>query len=188
MLTHGAYNDMHGMLLGQRAPYHTTEMSTSAVSNPRLSRLRIRRVRNGTPTNDLVFSASVERNDEVFVRILRLYLAPGSLVADVTYGKGAFWRKVSSGLYEVRATDLRTGVDCRDLPYGDGEIDCVVLASYMHSPGGPAHMAHRAFERHYRNNGTGNRTRSKYHEAIVSLYVDAGVEAYKVLRNQDQAN
>lgn len=144
-----------------------------------------RRVRNGLPTNDLVFSAYAEGNDYVFPRIMDLYVAPRSVVADVTFGKGVFWRNVPNGMYELRATDIQTGIDCRALPYGDGEIDCVVLdPPYMHSPGGTAHTVHQAFERHYRNNGTGNRTNKKYHEAVLSLYEDAGAEAYRVLRNR----
>jgi len=144
-----------------------------------------RRVRNGLPTNDLVFSAYAEGNDYVFPRIMDLYVAPRSVVADVTFGKGVFWRNVPDGMYELLATDIQTGIDCRALPYGDGEIDCVVLdPPYMHSPGGTAHTAHQAFERHYRNNGTGNRTNKKYHEAVLSLYEDAGEEAHRVLRDR----
>ena len=145
-----------------------------------------RRVRNGKPTNDLVHTAYLDGNDEVFPRILSLYVATGSTVADVTYGKGVFWRNIPADAYRLLATDILDGVDCRDLPYGDGEIDCVVLdPPYMHSPGGTAHTtSHSAFERHYRNNGTGNRTAKKYHDAVLALYEDAGVEAYRVLRDK----
>ncbi len=144
-----------------------------------------RRVRNGQPTNELVFSAYVGGNEDTFPHILDLYVAPGSLVADVTFGKGVFWRKVPEERYELLATDIQTGVDCRDLPYEDGTIDCVVIdPPYMHSPGGTAHTVHQAFEQHYRNNGTGNRTNKKYHEAVVELYEEAGREAYRVLRER----
>ena len=142
-----------------------------------------RRVRNGIPTNDLIHSAYMEGNDDVFPRILSLYVAPDSAVADVTYGKGVFWRKVPEDTYRLFPTDIQHGVDCRDLPYEDGEIDCVVLdPPYMHSPGGTAHTSHSAFEHHYKNNGTGNRTDRKYHDAVLALYEDAGAEAYRVLR------
>lgn len=143
-----------------------------------------RRVRNGQPTNDLIHSAYMEGNDSVFPRILSLYVTPGSTVADVTYGEGVFWRNVPESAYRLLPTDIQQGVDCRDLPYKDGEVDCVVLdPPYMHSPGGTAHTVHSAFERHYRNNGTGNRTDRKYHDAVLALYEDAGVEAYRVLRD-----
>ena len=139
----------------------------------------------GLPTNDLVLSVFTEGNDRAFPQILGLYVEPGSIVADVTYGKGVFWRRVPPGRYELRATDIRGGVDCRDLPYQDGEIDCVVLdPPYMHSPGGTAHRTHSPFEAYYRNNGSGNQTRSKYHEAVLELYRDAGREAHRVLRER----
>ena len=149
------------------------------------SRSKRRVVQNGTPTNDLVFSAYVSGNDYVFPQILSLYVADGSAIADVTYGKGVFWRNVPEDRYAVFETDLQTGTDCRDLPYNDGEIDCVVLdPPYMHSPGGSAHTVHTAFEKHYRNNGTGNKTKKKYHEAVIALYEDAGREAFRVLRDR----
>ena len=151
------------------------------LRRPTISR---RVVRNGAPTNELVLSASTERNERAFQQILILYIAPGSTVADVTYGKGVFWRHVPSGLYDVRATDIQDGADCRDLPYEDGEIDCVVFdPPYMHSPGGTAHTGHTPFEDHYRNNGSGSQTESKYHQAVLDLYEEGGVEAYRVLRD-----
>ena len=142
-------------------------------------------VRNGVPTNDLVLSAHQNGNDRIFPRILSLYVSPGSTVADTTYGKGVFWRHVPKHLYRLKATDIRDGVDCRHLPYEDKTVDCVVLdPPYMHSPGGTAHTAHGPMEEHYRNNGTGNRTGSRYHEAVVELYRDAGAEAFRVLRER----
>ena len=142
-------------------------------------------VRNGEPTNALVVSAHTDGNGKLFPQILGLYVPAGSRIADVTYGKGAFWRHVPEDRYEVLATDIQDGVDCRELPYGDASIDCVVLdPPYMHSPGGSAHSSHSAFEEHYRNNSTGNRTEAKYHEAVLTLYVDAGKEAHRVLRER----
>ena len=142
-------------------------------------------VQNGTPTNDLVRSAYTDGNAQVFPLILGLYVAEGSVVADVTYGKGTFWRHVALENYDLRATDILDGVDCRKLPYGDGTIDCVVLdPPYMHSPGGTTHTSQTAFEEHYRNNGTGNNTDKKYHEAVVELYKEAGEEAFRVLRER----
>ena len=142
-------------------------------------------MRFGSACNDLVLSAYLDNNATVFPKILDLYVKPGNTVADVTYGKGAFWRKVPKERYHLLATDLLTGVDCRDLPYDDATVDCVVLdPPYMHSPGGTAHTSQQAFEQHYRNNGSGNQTGSKYHEAVVDLYADAGREAKRVLRER----
>ena len=143
-----------------------------------------RRVRNGEATNDLILSAHVDGNDRLFQRILVLYVKLGSVIADVTYGKGVFWRRIPTDAYYLRATDIQDGVDCRSLPYEDGEIDCVVLdPPYMHEPGGTAHEVHAPFEEHYRNNGSGFRTERKYDEAVLDLYRDAGREAHRVLRD-----
>ncbi len=158
--------------------------TTRVVLLPKKKRV----VRNGKATTDLVLSASVDGNDSVFPQILQLYVRPGSVIADVTYGKGVFWRKVPTAAYKLKATDIQDGVDCRKLPYKDGELDCVVFdPPYMHTPGGSAHSAdssHAAFENHYRNNGTGNLTKSKYHEAVLELYRDGGREAYRTLKKQ----
>jgi hypothetical protein len=144
-----------------------------------------RKVINGYPTNDLVVSAYVEGNDQVFPKILDLYVSKKSIVADVTYGKGVFWRNIPTDNYDLRATDITNGVDCRALPYKNNEIDCVVLdPPYMHTPGGSAHTIHTAFEQHYRNNATGNNTTTKYHDAVLELYEDAGKEAFRVLKGK----
>ena len=148
------------------------------------ARITKRVVRNGAPTNDLVLSASTNGNDITFPQILKLYVSPGSTVADVTYGKGVFWRNIPAELYDLQATDIQNGVDCRDLPYKDGGFDCVVFdPPYMHSPGGTAHSVHTPFESYYGNNGNGNQTDSKYHQAVLDLYRDGGVEAHRVLRD-----
>ena len=148
-----------------------------------LSRTRV--VRNGQPTNKLVYSAYAESNEYVFPRILSLYVPLGGVVADVTYGEGVFWRRVPVGDYFLLKSDIMTGTDCRELPYEDSDIDCVVLdPPYMHSPGGTAHLGQSAFEKHYRNNGTVNATKKKYHDAVVELYEEAGKESYRVLKER----
>ena len=160
-----------------------TNMFENAMSGNRSEKRRV--VRNGAPNNDLVLSAYNLGNAEVFPKVLELYVNPGSVVADVTFGKGAFWKFIPENRYELLATDILDGVDCRDLPYDDGAIDCVVLdPPYMHSPGGTAHSSHSPFEEHYRNNGSGNSTESKYHQAVLDLYCQAGREAHRVLKER----
>ena len=140
------------------------------------------RIARGVATNELIFSAYQATNDEVFPHILKLYVTQGSLVADVTYGKGVFWKNIPAGIYDVRATDLRNGVDCRKLPYGDTTMDCVVSdPPYMHTPGGTAHQNHQNFEVYYYNNGTENGSK-KYHEAVLDLYFKGAREAHRVLK------
>jgi hypothetical protein len=144
---------------------------------------RKRKSPEGIATNDLVFSACQDTNDAVFPRILKLYVKPGSKVADVTHGRGVFWRRVPKTAYRRLPTDLKEGVDCRALPYKGGSIDCVVLdPPYMHTPGGTAHNGHQNYEEYYGNNRAKNIT-TKYHEAVLELYFAAGKEAHRVLRD-----
>ena len=136
----------------------------------------------GESTNDLIFSSHIGTNDEVFPFVLSLYVEPGSRVADVTYGKGVFWRRVPQGAYDLLPSDLVDGIDCRNLPYEDGSIDCVVFdPPYMHTPGGSAHQNHQNYENYYKNNQANSD--KKYHEAVLDLYFTAAQEAWRVLRS-----
>ena len=161
----------------------TTEQHASIVGQEaHKASPKKRRSPNGIATNDLVFSCYCGTNDEVFPYVLSLYLAKGSTVADVTYGKGVFWRKVPPDAYKLMATDLTKGVDCRHLPYKDGSLDCVVFdPPYMHTPGGTAHINHQNYENYYKNNQASSN--SKYHEAVLELYYDAGKEAFRVIKD-----
>jgi len=143
---------------------------------------RKRKSPDGEATNELVFSAHLGDNAELFPQVLELYVPKGSIVADVTYGQGAFWRTVDKNDYVLKASDIKDGVDCRSLPYADGTIDCVVFdPPYMHTPGGTAHNGHQNFENYYRNNSTNHNTK-KYHEAVLDLYFHGAAEAHRVLR------
>jgi DNA modification methylase len=104
-------------------------------------------------------------------------------VADVTYGKGVFWKNIPPKRYNLKASDLNNGVDCRQLPYDTESIDCVVFdPPYMHTPGGTAHKGHQNYEQYYQNNQTQNE--KKYHEAVLDLYFSGSKEAFRVLKNK----
>jgi len=144
---------------------------------------KTKRVAEGISTNDLVHSACVGNNDEIFPQIVHLYIPKGARVADVTYGMGVFWRSVPTGHCDLVASDITSGTDCRNLPYEDASFDAVVLdPPYMHTPGGTAHQGHQNFEKYYRNNGGEAAGEKKYHEAVLDLYFRAGREAWRVLR------
>jgi hypothetical protein len=140
------------------------------------------RIARGLATNELVFSAYQGTNDEVFPHVLALHVPKGSIIADVTYGKGVFWKSVDTTTYDLRPTDLTMGVDCRRLPYGDSVIDCVVFdPPYMHTPGGTAHQNHQNYESYYYNNAISHSSK-KYHEAVLDLYFVGSKEAFRVLK------
>ena len=143
---------------------------------------------DGVPTSDLILTAHVRANEEVFPMVLALHVPIGVVVADVTYGKGIFWKHIPKGKYELLATDLKTGVDCRSLPYQNESIDCVVLdPPYMEGlyRRATSHLAgagtYAAFRTTY-SNGAKTSEGPKYHDAVLDLYTRAGLEAYRVLR------
>jgi hypothetical protein len=151
---------------------------------PKLVPKAKRRVLNGKPSNDLIFSALQGANNDIFPSVAALYIPKGSIVADITYGKGVFWKNIDKRQYTLKKTDISTGTDCRKLPYKNGTIDSVVFdPPYMHTPGGSAHVGHQNYEQYYRNNGTVSKTGKKYHEAVLELYFDTASEAWRVLRD-----
>jgi hypothetical protein len=140
---------------------------------------------DGITTNKLVFSAHQGTNDGIFPSILKLHVPAGSKIADITYGGGVFWRSVRKDHYHLLATDIKTGVDCRALPYENGSLDCVVFdPPYMHTPGGTAHVNHQNYENYYGNNVAANGSEKKYHEAVLDLYFKTAHEAKRVLRTE----
>lgn len=145
----------------------------------------------GVSSTDLIFSACVDKNENVFPKILKLFVAEGSVIADVTFGKGVFWKKVDTSKYTLRATDIQTGVDCRNLPYENESIDCVVLdPPYMEGlfRRSQEHLAgsgnFAAFREHYSDGSVYEQKEGapKYHDAVTDLYYKAGEEAYRVLK------
>ena len=152
-----------------------------------------KRVVTGKSSTDLVFSAYVRNNEEIFPLILSLYVPIGSEIADVTYGKGVFWKKVNPSDYNLHFTDIKTGVDCRNLPYENCSMDCVVID--------PPYMEgfYRRNSDHLAGNGTFSSFREaysdgsiyeqkkdtpKYHDAVLDMYYSAGCEAVRVLKSK----
>lgn len=142
----------------------------------------------GIATSEVIVSAHVGGNAEVFPQILELHVRPGSTIADVTYGKGVFWQQVELSKYRLLPSDIQSGIDCRNLPYEDRSLDCVVLdPPYMEGlfRKSTDHLAgagtHRAFREHY-SNGESTNGGPKWHDAVLDLYFQAGKEALRVLR------
>ncbi|MGH9432788.1 MAG: DNA methyltransferase [Terriglobia bacterium] len=147
-----------------------------------------RRVQGGVCTTQLTLSAHVGDNSEVFRKILDLHVPKGATVADVTYGRGVFWKKINPKDYRVFSSDIQDGVDCRDLPYWKHSLDCVIFdppymeGLYRSSNG---HLAgsgsHKAFREHY-SNGQATTEGPKWHAAVLDMYFKGALEAYRVLK------
>jgi hypothetical protein len=164
----------------------TEPMATAPISrNTGVSFKKKRKSPAGISTNNLIFTAHQGTNEGLFRDVVSLYVAAKSTVADVTFGKGVFWKEIPKDTYKLLPTDLKDGVDCRSLPYKDEEIDCVVFdPPYMHTPGGTAHVNHQNYESYYRNNVSRDGSGKKYHEAVLDLYFQSAHEAHRVLRDE----
>lgn len=164
-----------------------------------------KRIAAGIATTDLIFSAQVGTNADLFPQVLALHVPRGATVADVTFGQGTFWKQVSSTDYTLLASDLdakvtafdfgstrievRTEMDCRHLCYAAESLDAVVLdPPYMEGlhRADTGHLAgsgtHASFRRAYSNGKPTKATGPRWHDAVVDLYVRAGREAYRVLK------
>jgi hypothetical protein len=67
---------------------------------------------------------------------MKVYARKGMVVADVTFGKGAFWKKHDTSKYDFLPSDLRANrIDFRKLPYSDNSLDLVVFdPPYRYTP------------------------------------------------------
>lgn len=148
-----------------------------------------KRVQGGISTTDVIMSASVNGNSDIFPQLLSLHVPEGSKIADVTYGNGVFWRNVDLSKYKLAKSDIATGVDCRKLPYENESFDALVLdPPYMegllrnnkeHKAGNGSFSAFRE----YYSNGDEDNGGPKWHAAVTDLYFKAGAEAHRVLKS-----
>jgi hypothetical protein len=134
----------------------------------------------------IIQSVYCDSNANLIEGIAAIYLRNNMTIADVTYGKGAFWRKVDVSRFDFRPSDIadpKNSIDFRNLPYGNEQIDIVVLdPPYIHHPGrGGGHTK--------RGHITGNRYDIKsltktmyYRDIIANLYTPGMKEAYRVLK------
>lgn len=127
---------------------------------------------------NVVVTAHVGRNDVLFVDVARLFIPDGATVADVTYGKGGFWKKVDTSRFNLLATDLMTGVDFRSLPYEDGSIDVLVLdPPYIYNPKGTVKDSISGVYQANESQASIADT-----SAVLDLYEGGMKEAHRVLR------
>lgn len=80
-----------------------------------------------------VLAATVGANSAMIKKAARLYIKDGDNVADVTYGRGAFWVETDLTHFHLHRSDLNpatpdiTRADLRALPYPDNSLDVEVL-------------------------------------------------------------
>lgn len=145
------------------------------------------RTQSGIPTSDLIVSARLGTNADLFPDVLALHVPRGATVADVTYGEGVFWRNVPRSDYNVLATDAKTGTDCRALPYLSESIDAVVLdppymEGFYRTQGRAGGGSHTPFASRYSNGDEHDADGPKHQAAVLHFYLTAAEEAQRVLR------
>ena len=106
-----------------------------------------------------ILTAKTGSNASLLADCLDIYAKDGWTIADVTYGKGVFWRNVNKDNYKLLESDIQTGTDFCRLPYDDKSIDLLILdPPYMHGGAGVKASINQC----YHNKITG-------HESIIRL-------------------
>lgn len=149
-----------------------------------------RRVQSGVSTSDVILSSHHGDNSKVFPDILKLHVPVGSNVADITFGKGVFWKNVDLRNYTLFKGDLKSGKDWANLPYQDGSMDALVFdPPYMegfyrknkNSLAGSG--THKAFRDSYSNGEISPEKKvRKYHDAVLEAYLSVISEVKRILR------
>ncbi|WP_315076255.1 DNA methyltransferase [uncultured Clostridium sp.] len=118
-----------------------------------------------------IYTVHQGRNSGLIKSVAELYFNEGDKIADVTYGKGVFWREIDLSKYEVVGTDLKTGTDFRDLPYKDN--------SFNHSVIDPPYARITNLKGMV---DCYNTTRFTTHEEIIKLYEDGLKELVRITK------
>ncbi|SIS18911.1 ParB/RepB/Spo0J family partition protein [Natronorubrum thiooxidans] len=182
----GAYKMVH-----QRHPSESSDTGTPSAATPT--------DKDGTSSDkgeilspdELILSAHIGTNEDLFPDILDLHVEKGAVIADVTFGKGVFWKQVDVDAYELRATDIQperspsdnSGVNYHDLPYDDSELDSVVFdppyASGLYNEDRRDGDEEAWIVEQYGTVFEGKRTG---HDAVLHEYAGGAKEAKRVLR------
>lgn len=117
-------------------------------------------------------------NSDLIAAVASLYAKGGDTVADLTWGKGVFWRKAQHLL--VTGSDIVTvserPYDLRNTPYEDESFDIAVLdPPYIHSPG------KHTTDARYQNAAT---TKGFLQKDILKLYADGMREGQRIAKRQ----
>jgi hypothetical protein len=128
--------------------------------------------------NKFLYSSYQCNNDELFRNVVPFYFREGDRIADVTYGKGVFWKKINTSNYDFFKSDLltcpETPYDFKKLPYDNEFFNGVVFdPPYVHNPG------RLIVDSNYRNADT---TKGFYHKDIINLYRLGMIESNRVLK------
>jgi len=155
-----------------------------------LEETKPQRKQSGVSTSDVIVSSHHGDNSGVFPDILKLHVPVGSIVADITYGRGVFWKNVALSDYTLLKSDLKIGMDWNNLPYEEDSLDAIIFdPPYMEGlyrktkkalAGGGSHQS---FQDAYSNGTVQSETNvKKYHDAVLEAYLSVVKEVKRLLR------
>jgi len=132
---------------------------------------------NAHDGNGLCLSAIYGDNADLMENISKLWIKKEDAVVDVTFGKGAFWKKLKN--LPTYSHDLKLdGVDCRTLPYVDNSLDVVVFDPPYRPTHGSKSFGNNALASCYQ---LGKSSLDTIND-VIDLYRKGIVEAFRVLK------
>jgi hypothetical protein len=129
----------------------------------------------------MIYTCVTGSNADLIKEVCSLYLKNTDNVADITFGRGAFWKKVKvRHLHESDINHKTHKFDFASLPYGDSMFDHVVFdPPYVHTPG-------KRFQKDnmYKNSAThlAEKSTEKYHKAVTQRYRVGICEAARIVK------
>lgn len=124
-------------------------------------------------TNEVIYTVHHGNNSGMIKSAVDLYFCPGDSIADVTYGKGAFWKEIDKANYQIVGSDIQTGTDFKNLPYPDNSFDHGVIDPPYSRINGLGNMVSC-----YRTSG------SNSHKDIIGMYREGLRELSRITRKK----
>jgi hypothetical protein len=130
---------------------------------------------------NVILTSNRGNNADLLASAFLLYAPDGAVIADLTYGKGSFWKRIDRDRYTTLVSDIKPGpeidarIDFRSLPYRDGSIDLVMLDPPYLS-GGDTVVGH--IDRQYSCDARTS------HQGVIRRYAAGIIESARVLKKR----
>lgn len=135
----------------------------------------------GPKIQNVILTSNRGNNSDLLASVFDLYAPKGATIADITYGKGSFWKLIDKSKYTALVSDTKPGfnvnarIDFRSLPYKDESLDIVILDPPYLS-GGDTVVGH--LNKQY------SCDRRTSHQGIIRRYTAGIVESARVLKKR----
>jgi 16S rRNA G966 N2-methylase RsmD len=126
-----------------------------------------------------ILTARTGTNADLFPDVIELYAKHGDRILDMTYGKGVFWRKIDTTLYQLTTNDSLNNAqfhyDCRQTGFESGSFDVVVFdPPYQHTSG----YTKTSYDTCYNQNAS---TTFRNQKDVDAFYAAGCAEAHRLL-------